>query len=455
MNQQNQLQTTIPIYLVRYGDRRRTISFVNQWTHLGLEKSHELVKSVPVKFDCFITSNQTLEFCNKFRELQDKGVEIYLDQNFDIGTLKLNDLLDKVNDETTSIKRLTQIFLFYFLNLDLNRDKILKAIAFNPNTPFELLEILGKYYPDEFLDNPALDLYIIANPNLLAEISEDTLISLLKSDRVPESFILFALNSCQSTRIYKSILTTHRDVWNQWRKNNPKVDVDLKEVNLARADLNGFNLSGINLYHANLRTANLRGANLKGTNLENANLRGANLKGTNLENANLRGANLRGTNLRGANLKGANLKNTCLKNTKLNQNSQIDSKWQLVWNIVNNRKSKKNLTNIDLESANLKDADLVAANLKNTNLKNVNLSDADLKDTDFSNADLTYANLENADLTYANLENANLRRANLKGANLENANLKDANLTSTNLSDANLKNSKQLNQNKKSIRNGY
>ena len=57
------------------------------------------------------------------------------------------------------------------------------------------------------------------------------------------------------------------DVWNEWRKNNPELEVLLTQVKLYKTNLSGANLSGANLNGANLNGANLNGANLNGANL--------------------------------------------------------------------------------------------------------------------------------------------------------------------------------------------
>lgn len=57
------------------------------------------------------------------------------------------------------------------------------------------------------------------------------------------------------------------DIWNEWRKNNPDVEVILTQVKLYNRNLSGANLSGANLSGANLNRANLNGANLNGANL--------------------------------------------------------------------------------------------------------------------------------------------------------------------------------------------
>src|SRR3954468_22404771 len=55
--------------------------------------------------------------------------------------------------------------------------------------------------------------------------------------------------------------------WDEWRRENPGVFLDLSEADLSEA----------NLREANLREANLREADLSGANLVGANLVGANL----------------------------------------------------------------------------------------------------------------------------------------------------------------------------------
>ena len=131
-------------------------------------------------------------------------------------------------------------------------DDIVKAIASNPNTPLELLIKLAKDYPNQFLKNPALDLYLLEDINLLAQMPESTFTSLLTTKQIPESFILFALNNRQTPQILKSILIFHTDLWNQWRQNNPTTSISLK----------GVDLQGVNLKNTNLQSVNLRGVKI-------------------------------------------------------------------------------------------------------------------------------------------------------------------------------------------------
>ncbi|MGD1713125.1 pentapeptide repeat-containing protein [Dapis sp. BLCC M172] len=210
------------------------------------------------------------------------------------------------------------------------------------------------------------------------------------------------------------ILRKGIDTWNQWRKQQRDVQVDLSEANLSEANLSGANLREANLREANLREANLSGANLSraslnyGSNLSQANLIGinlsqANLSGINLSQANLSGANLREAHLSRANLSGANLGKVDLSKVVFSQ---------------------ANLSGANLSQADLSEADLSRANLSEADLSRANLSEADLSRADLSRANLSEANLSEANLSGANLSGANLKEVNFKGADLGKIQLK-------------------------------
>ncbi len=50
--------------------------------------------------------------------------------------------------------------------------------------------------------------------------------------------------------------------WNQWREENPGVQIDLSEANLDGADLTVTSLRGADLQEANLYDVDLQGAKL-------------------------------------------------------------------------------------------------------------------------------------------------------------------------------------------------
>lgn len=60
--------------------------------------------------------------------------------------------------------------------------------------------------------------------------------------------------------------------FNQWRKENPTIPIDLSGVNLQRASLQKANLHGANLSWSNLSEADLTEADLSWSYLTEANL---------------------------------------------------------------------------------------------------------------------------------------------------------------------------------------
>ena len=201
---------------------------------------------------------------------------------------------------------------------------------------------------------------------------------------------------------------------NFWGANLSSADLsgaDLSSANLSDANLWGADLSGAKLSGADLSGANLWGAYFWGAKISGAKLWGANLSGANLSDANLRGANLSGADLSGtdlsrANLSGANLSGANLSDAKINEDTQLDPKWRLVWDIVNRKTEGRDLSNADLNNANLSGAYLKRARLVKTQLRNTVLSGANLVDANLIGADLLGANLSGADLSGAEVKNA-------------------------------------------------
>ncbi len=191
-----------------------------------------------------------------------------------------------------------------------------------------------------------------------------------------------------------------------------------KKLNLIGANLIAANLSRANLIAANLSDANLIAANLSRANLSDANLNGADLIAANLSDANLIAANLSRANLSRANFRGA----------IINENTKLDDKWKLTWQILNQ----------GIKELNLRGANLIAANLRAADFRGASLIEADLSIASLIEANLRGASLIEADLSIANLIEADLRGANLRGANLSDANLSDANLIEADLRGANL-----------------
>jgi uncharacterized protein YjbI with pentapeptide repeats len=315
----------------------------------------------------------------------------------------------------------------------------------------------------------------------------------------------------------------------------------LPEVDWREADVSGADLRGADLQGADLRGANLRGADLRGADLRSARLEGASLQASridratrlddkwrwtwqllnqsvqgrdlsaqrlDLSRADLSGADLRGVrlafsslaeaNLSGADLRGADLNNVSLHGVLLDENTQLDAKWRLVWDILEHGGAGRDLAGADLSQADLSQADLGQADLRRAVLTETNLSGAslygadlrgavlsapdphsgpphvavleqadlagvkldettqieekwrrvwqvvnygarggDLSGTGLSGADLHEIDLSGASLVGARLDGANLREADLRGADLNGATLRGADLTEARLAEAN------------------
>jgi hypothetical protein len=118
------------------------------------------------------------------------------------------------------------------------------------------------------------------------------------------------------------ILAKGVEAWNDWRKQHPAVQPDLREgrfirENLKDIDLSGATLTRADLVHADLAGADLRGALLNYAALNRAVLDRADLERVRLDHADITSADLLYTNLRGANFYGADLSYSDLSNADL------------------------------------------------------------------------------------------------------------------------------------------
>ncbi len=103
--------------------------------------------------------------------------------------------------------------------------------------------------------------------------------------------------------------------WNNMRKRDRDISVNLK----------GASFDHKNLSYADLSHAILLDASLKGTDLGDSDLRFADLRGCNLREANLQHADLGGADLRGANLWRANLSRTRLTGAVVSSLTVLES----------------------------------------------------------------------------------------------------------------------------------
>jgi uncharacterized protein YjbI with pentapeptide repeats len=201
-----------------------------------------------------------------------------------------------------------------------------------------------------------------------------------------------------------AILRQGVEVWNEWKKDNPKRRVDLRHANLS-----GTNLSRANLEGANLREANLGEANLEQANFDRAFCKGANFRASNLQEASLRQTYLQGANLKAANLIRANFKNANLENSNLEVASLGGANFERAF--LRNANLLAHIHRCNLRNSILEGANLGGANLQNVDLSYADLSYANLISTKFSNAVLTQANLHTSQVVAAEFNNSVLTGA--------------------------------------------
>ncbi len=195
--------------------------------------------------------------------------------------------------------------------------------------------------------------------------------------------------------------------WNSWRRDNPAVSPDLREITLSRANLKRFNLSQCALSSADLREANLYGANLSDADLSGGNLSGANLGGAHLVNANLSSANLVNTCLASADFSRANLSGATFGSIEL-RGFDLSAPKLHGANLRNIDLRGSNLCRADLSGFDLCQAKLSRADLSEVNLSRADLSEADLSEVSFVRAQVLSTNFSGAILTAACLEDWNV-----------------------------------------------
>ena len=213
------------------------------------------------------------------------------------------------------------------------------------------------------------------------------------------------------------VLKQGSEVWNEWKVNNPDVEIDLNTIELTDGNLSGADLNGADLRQANLSKTDLSGADLRNTDLSGADLCGANLSQANFSNANLSGANLNEANLSGAILNGAKFIETIFVYANLSRATVRDAKF------IRSNLSRSDLTQADFTNSNLKEANLIEANLNSACLMNVDFSDANLSLADFSDADLSSARLINSKLIGTNALSTNFRQIVLTGSCIQDWNI--------------------------------
>jgi hypothetical protein len=170
-----------------------------------------------------------------------------------------------------------------------------------------------------------------------------------------------------------AILKQGVEAWNAWRKANPEIKPNLREVNFHSAieQVSWYPLGGDRFSRPDLRMVNFSGTDLSGAYLSRTDVAGADFSGANLFRADLSDTEFRWNNFSKASLHRANLLNSDLHSADLHE--------------------------ADLNGADLSGTNLYRANLQAANLTLAVLNTAEVHQTDFSGAiafRTTFANLD-------------------------------------------------------------
>lgn len=202
---------------------------------------------------------------------------------------------------------------------------------------------------------------------------------------------------------------------------------------LGNAVLTKASLGGIIGFEANFKGADLSHANLSGAHLIKTDLRWADLTG-----AKLSGADLSQADLRGAKLVEVKLSGTSLRDSQISEETILDHKCRLIWELQNREAQNRQLSGADLSKADLRGLDLQGIDLSQADLLGVDLQGSDLRGADLSEATLLRGDLRGTDLEGANLSGADLTKADLSGSRLQGALLTRADISKGKLCGANL-----------------
>src|SRR5579872_2165446 len=211
-----------------------------------------------------------------------------------------------------------------------------------------------------------------------------------------------------------AILRQGYKAWNKWREENPDIEPDcsrsdLKNANLALANLRKTNLSGADLTdarfdHANLTFADLSYVNLRSTSLFNANL----------ELASLNYAKLFGTKLFSTFFSYTNMYETEFDNSFMSDSNIISvdlSRTHGLETIFHERSSEISFSTIIQYKGNIPEAFLRGAGIPEPFIVNMKSLIAAMEPFQFYSCFISYSSKDQdfADRLYADLQNKGVR----------------------------------------------
>ena len=132
----------------------------------------------------------------------------------------------------------------------------------------------------------------------------------------------FKGNPAHLRRLLNAIETKKILLWNQWRKDHPRLKPNLQGINLEGLNLGGINFENANLSDSSIARAHLwqgrlRGANLQRAYMDEVQLNYGDLRKANLNFSRLVSANLNLVQAQGASFRSADLSHSILNGIKL------------------------------------------------------------------------------------------------------------------------------------------
>ena len=207
--------------------------------------------------------------------------------------------------------------------------------------------------------------------------------------------------------------------WNNWRKNNPDIQLDLRHASFDECRLYGINLDKAILTGASFDGAHLLKAKFNGARLTNSTFNFVYAWGAEFKNAKCNNVAFERANLREADFTSATLRNSEFRNADLENATMRDV------NLKCSSMEYAILKSANLSNSGMVEIDLSNSNLEGSNLTGVRMYDGNAQGADFSGATLKGANLRKTTFTSANLSSADLRGADIRDAIVNGVNVSD------------------------------
>ncbi|WP_415713095.1 pentapeptide repeat-containing protein [Maridesulfovibrio sp.] len=224
------------------------------------------------------------------------------------------------------------------------------------------------------------------------------------------------------------LLKTDVEGWNEFRKQNPGLYLNMDSDFQFPKILIGINLEHLTITGLNGFEIKLIGANLYKSTLINSVLRKSDMRGANLENLTAPKTNFYNSNFTRANLQNSDLQGSELGHTRF----------------INSNIKHANFTKAHGTKASFYDSQLVGAIFKNTKFTYTTFGNVNFKKAQLQYSFFEYSHFKNTTFSLANLKAANIHYSKLIGVNFQEANLLGANFHGSEFKEVTFSSKEQL-----------